>query len=189
MQGHTHEIGALLLAVPLASHIITPSAPVTIIGIYALGALTGGLLPDADMANSTIGRKMFILLWPAYLLRAILRVVCKFIKPLQKAVRFLGHRGIFHTPFIWICLYGLANICCDFLQINILKVFLYGCMIGTVSHLILDLISGGIPLLFPLCTKRIHIPGIRIKTGGRMENLICFCMGTMLLLCIYKGIV
>lgn len=49
------------------------------------------------------------------------------------------------------------------------KAFLIGMIAGNLSHLILDMLSGGVPLLIPFSVARIRVCNFR--TGGIMDKL------------------
>ena len=49
------------------------------------------------------------------------------------------------------------------------KTFLIGMIAGNLSHLILDMLSGGVPLLIPFSVARIRVCNFR--TGGIMDKL------------------
>jgi len=177
MNGHTHETGAVLLASVMmpALSLSIKETPLTT-AVFIGSALIGGLLPDADQEKSTIGRRIFPIAWPVYLLRAVLRGIAKIIPSFRKLTRTLGHRGISHAPALWllILLPGL------FFTTGIGKTAVIGLAIGVISHLILDSISGGIPLMLPVSTKRVSVPFIRIKTGSPAENMILAVMSLLL---------
>jgi len=92
----------------------------------------------------------------------------------------LKHRGITHTllgmgVFMWglDTLLGLKGL--SFLlpwRISLLVVF----GAGYFSHLLLDLISDGVPLLYPLIKKRIRLP-ISISTNSLLDKVVCrYCL-------------
>ena len=54
-------------------------------------------------------------------------------------------------------------------QSGIEKTFLIGMIAGNLSHLILDMLSGGVPLLIPFSVARIRVCNFR--TGGIMDKL------------------
>lgn len=176
MQGHTHELAALTTGIYITPILINQTPSITskpkvllVTSLILLGSAIGGLLPDADMKNSTIGQKLLPILWPVYLLRMILRVIAIIIPPFKQLTKTLGHRGVSHSPFLWILLFTPAY--------TLIK-FPYGTNIviamaaGVLSHLVLDYFSGGIPLLLPFSSKRKKPFNIHIKTGGSIETAI-----------------
>lgn len=184
MNGHTHQVGAILSASILLPTVIQNESLASSLkgAIFLGGALIGGLLPDADMQNSTMGKRIYPVAWPMYLLRSVLRLVAVFIPKFKAFTKTLGHRGISHSPFLWIVVLLPACI----LSNGSLRVFFLGMALGVLSHLLLDIISGGIPLLLPFSSKRVHIPGVRIKTGSWGENVVLGILSALLLLQIMR---
>ena len=180
MLGRTHEIGAVAAALTIAP-VITDSSSIYMTAGFIVCAAIGGLLPDADTPNSKIGHRIFPLAWPAYLLRAILRLIGKVIRPIGNLTKILAHRGIFHSPFIWTILF----LACLFAADDSCHIYIYGTMIGIASHLLLDYIAGGIPLLLPFTKKRFRFP-LSVKTGGAMEFALEMVMLTYCLLTVSK---
>lgn len=66
--------------------------------------------------------------------------------------------------------------------------FLCGMIIGDISHMFLDLFSGGIPLLMPVSVRRIRLGSF--QTGGIMDRLwriaMYFGIGYLGLLDLYR---
>ena len=96
-----------------------------------------------------------------------------------------SHRGLFHTPILYIIIWGLLT----FQIANPYYGFLLNAIfIGIASHLILDALNPtGIPLFFPLENKRRHFANI--KTGSWAETLVfgtLFVCLTMLCLVLFK---
>lgn len=98
-----------------------------------IGTMIGSLLPDIDIPNSIIGRKLY--------LASVIINACA------------GHRGFFHSPF------GLSVIMFFLYRLNPTELplfFLHGLTIGCGIHLIQDMLTtGGIPLFFPFSKKRV----------------------------------
>ncbi|KLU61446.1 inner membrane protein [Peptococcaceae bacterium CEB3] len=85
----------------------------------------------------------------------------------------LKHRGMTHTLlgmalFLWGAdtLLGLSPFLAPW-RVPLLMVF----GAGYLSHLLLDLIADGVPLLYPLYKKRIHLP-VSIKTGSLWDVVV-----------------
>ncbi|WP_337413053.1 hypothetical protein [Waltera sp.] len=54
------------------------------------------------------------------------------------------------------------------------KAFLIGMIAGDLSHLSLDMLSGGVPLLMPFSVARIRVCSFR--TGGMVDRMWRFAM-------------
>lgn len=102
MQGRTHEIGSVAAALAIAPLTHIQNNNTLVYAGFLICAGIGGLLPDADLPNSTIGKKIFPLAWPMYLIRRILNLLKRFIPSLEKITRLMAHRGIRHTPIMWL---------------------------------------------------------------------------------------
>lgn len=78
-----------------------------------------------------------------------------------------GHRGLLHSLLVpaamLLALPVIGN------TNGIEKTFLIGMIAGNLSHLILDMLSGGVPLLIPFSVARIRVCNFR--TGGIMDKL------------------
>ncbi len=114
--------------------------------IFITILLIASVLPDIDCYNSKVGRK---------------------IKPISFLINILlGHRGIFHSPFLLI----LVSMIIAIINIEIAAAF----FVGYLSHLVLDsLTPGGVMFFYPFSRKRIK--GI-IKTGSLWENIFFFVL-------------
>ena len=75
-----------------------------------------------------------------------------------------GPRGIFHTPILYIVIAFLLN--------NVLpQTVVIGFLAGVLAHIALDMLnSKGVPIFYPLVTKKISIA--RIRTRGAGENFV-----------------
>ena len=84
----------------------------------------------------------------------------------------LGHRGLFHSPLfhslVFVILSALLKDHNEWL-----RCILSGLYFGVLSHLLLDLFSGGIPLFAPFSMKR-QRPAITFKTGSFLEVMFNF---------------
>ena len=184
MMALTHRTGSIAFAtamitfVPTLNHIpeyvtdfvwlpLNPTIPLAV--CFVLSSCFGSLLPDADIPQSTAGKKLHILLWPLYLFKKLLLLLGHIIKPLRKIGTALGHRGLFHSPLFHTLLFAVLS---AFLygQAEWLRCLLSGMYFGILSHLMLDLFSGGIPLFAPFSMKR-QRPAISFKTGSTLEAL------------------
>ena len=89
-------------------------------------------------------------------------------RKLRENVRSMtGHRGLLHSLLVpaamLLALPVIGN------TNGIEKAFLIGMIAGNLSHLILDMLSGGVPLLIPFSVARIRVCNFR--TGGIMDKL------------------
>lgn len=169
MLAKTHITGgavaATLYALAAVSMDSLPEASLGILGTTIAAGGFGGLIPDIDHPNSKISKKL---------------------KPISKIVNLIfSHRGLFHTPILYIIIWGLLT----FQIANPYYGFLLNAIfIGIASHLILDALNPtGIPLFFPLENKRRHFANI--KTGSWAETLVfgtLFVCLTMLCLVLFK---
>lgn len=125
--------------------------------ILIVFVLLGSLFPDIDHRNSKIGKK---------------------VKPLSILFnKFLGHRGIFHSWFLYNILYiAIFATYSMFAPAEYHYIYFFantGFYIGCLSHLILDTFNKtGVPWLFPLSTKKISL--LSIKTGEISEAFFQF---------------
>lgn len=125
--------------------------------ILIVFVLLGSLFPDIDHRNSKIGKK---------------------VKPLSILFnKFLGHRGIFHSWFLYNILYiAIFATYSMFAPAEYHYIYFFantGFYIGCLSHLILDTFNKtGVPWLFPLSTKKISL--LSIKTGETSEAFFQF---------------
>jgi inner membrane protein len=145
MKGKTHAISGA--SVGLVTAIATFDTTLIAAGTIAAGII-GGLIPDIDHRNSTIGKKMKITSWITN--------------------KIFGHRGITHTPFLWIILSSLLILGTLYLNLDEYLPIVYGFIIGYGSHLFLDWITkGGIPLLFPFKRKKYNLTPF--KSSGWLD--------------------
>ncbi len=132
MTGKTHFIGGILAGV-----LITQALDINI--GYAVISGLGGLLPDIDEPNSTIGRRI----------------------PGSFIVKFLfGHRGFWHSllaaALVYLLILGVTS-----------STFAVLFVAGYISHLLLDACTpSGVPFLYPI--KHNYSLNL-IKTGGVIE--------------------
>ena len=109
----------------------------------ALGLLTvvlGSYAPDVDLKNSTLGQK--------------LRLVS----------HLFHHRGLTHTllfPF----LLTLLMLGCKAQGMAVVPELLLGFNVGWVAHIVADAFNHkGVPILWPLVPKKLHLASVRIGT-------------------------
>lgn len=153
MLSTTHMIGGAAAAA-VVMLIVNPDiqAVPTIIAAVGAGAV-GGLIPDIDHPKSKIS---------------------KTLRPVSTLVSLLcSHRGLFHTPVLYLLLYSLWVWKCPASEYMVWGNCLFA---GIFSHILLDCLNpGGIPLLFPLSSKHIHFA--KIKTGGKGEGVVRVLLG------------
>lgn len=145
MKGLTHLAAGALAGYALAS--TEPSqSQLLITGISAIG----GLLPDIDIGTSKIAR------------------LCR---PAAYTIQILfGHRGIFHSPLLWLVLSGIW-----FLSKLDQSFWILAAISGVGTHLMLDMFNpAGIPLFWPI-PKHIHLA--KFRSGGFLD----FFLGLTLL--------
>lgn len=160
MDGKTHRTAGICTGLVIASNymLIEPYSLYKAVPCVALvaGSTLGSLLPDIDHPDSMIGRK---------------------VKPISIMLnKGLGHRGIMHSPFIYMLIFMLFSILIEsqvsgmYLK-TILMSFMIGLLSGTFSHLFLDILTiGGIPLIYPFTKKKIRI--FKFKSGSKMSKFI-----------------
>lgn len=145
MRGKAHLISGLSTGIATAVFTFSGSAG----GVFAtIGASAiGSLIPDIDLPNSTIGKK---------------------VKPISFVInKMFGHRTITHAP-IWIIplliLYKFMPNIAHGLSANtitLLQHTIVGYVAGFICHLFGDMLTvGGIPLLYPFKRSRFHLTNI-----------------------------
>ena len=147
MMFRTHLIFSFLISI-----LIINSFNIQNKTIFIIIMLIASALPDIDCYKSKAGKK---------------------IKPLSFLINiFLGHRGIFHSPFLLI----LISLLIMLVSHEIAAAF----FIGYISHLVLDsLTPKGIMFFYPFSKKKIK--GF-IRTGSLWENIFFILL---LALCFY----
>lgn len=182
----SHKIGAMLLAVETSKLLIQSPyefKPIEGLAIMAITAMVSAAIPDADEKNSTISRKIPLLLLPIRIGQLLIRFACILPGPLKKYFKkintMVSHRGILHLPITWLLLNLLPLVAISVSSIftthaDILLVIYIGVNVGIASHILLDTIFGGIRLLYPLIKKKIK--PTPFKTQGFMEYVVRFGM-------------
>lgn len=104
MQGQTHE----LIGIAVASTVIVSTNMEVLPSLCLLGgAVIGSYFPDIDIPTSAAGDKFFIVTWPFYLFRWLLKLLSKLLKPLKNSAKMLSHRGLFHSILFYSVLFAL----------------------------------------------------------------------------------
>lgn len=139
--------------------------------IYPIAGLVladmGSKLADVDIEGSSYGKKFPWLTkdWPLI-------------------GRIVTHRGVTHTGLtliLWTTILLVLNrTLCALPILNIITSIWFGFVVGYASHLFADMLNyKGIPLLFPLCRKKIHI--MAIATGTYQETIFA-CIWLVMLI-------
>lgn len=107
-------------------------------------AVVGSLLPDIDHGQSYLGRKFGFF------------------------AAFLTHRGFTHS-ILFVVITAIASY-----LLGLGPIYTTYFVMGIVSHILLDLVSNGVQLLYPLKIKgeRKMITLARIKTGSLGETVV-----------------
>lgn len=190
MTWKTHLIGgvaacagtALLYHKALKANIqIDTLAPALIIS----GA--SALLPDIDEIKSKAGRVLLPVSLIFFILQSMIKMVTaltfgKLRRRIKENTAILMHRGICHYPITILFVSTAACIAAIVLSDNkrMWLVMIAAFTIGLLSHILLDIISGRIALLYPFSKKRIGIK--MIDSGGVLEILLI--RPVLLMLCV-----
>ncbi|MES0334783.1 MAG: metal-dependent hydrolase [Candidatus Magnetobacterium sp. LHC-1] len=156
MTGKTHATAGALAGIVFSKYTNEPMVMMTIFSVL------GGLLPDIDSPESIISTILFPIAKPWAIAR-------KFFK--KHKFKMLGdmfeHRGITHSLLPILPLLIWRNI------------IVLGLIVGILSHIAIDMLNDrGVPLLYPITTKRVHV--LTITTGNWTENVFygLLCIGT-----------
>lgn len=165
MLSTTHMLGGAAAAMGCML-MVSPDiqlAPVALAASAGIGVV-GGLLPDIDHPKSKISNTL---------------------RPVNTLISlFFSHRGFFHTPILYLCLAILFAWKRPMSEhISLLMCCLFA---GILSHLFLDLLNpGGIPLLFPVSSKRFHLA--KIRTGGTGEIVVRVLLVILIIVLIMRS--
>ncbi len=184
MRGETHLLTGVATHLTVASLVPYPYGVISVGAVIA--AITGALLPDIDHPGSAISRAIDPVSRGSRLIRLLLGVallLLSFFFKLSSFFWFVGvvlvvlavlpHRGITHSLLGCLLMSGAVLFFSG-------TSFAIPFFIGYASHLVLDLVSGGIPLWYPFKESRLsYFLG---KTGGVADRVIC---GASLLVCVY----
>ena len=120
--------------------------------IYGYFAFYGALLPDIDIKGSYISKR--------------LPFIYKFFGKRQR------HRGFTHSLLFLVLLYSLGDLLLKLTDNNIVFVCLgSGILIGSISHICLDLLTKeGVELFYPI---KLNFSILAIKTNSKLEKTIC----------------
>lgn len=176
MDGKTHKLGGICTGLVLTIKYVQYEQQ----NLYAIlpcaalftGSVIGSLLPDIDHQDSTIGKKF---------------------KPVSFVInKGFGHRGLMHAPAIYILLFMLNSLLIDAFVSNLyvkvmLMSFIIGILLGSLNHLLLDIITiAGIPLLYPFSKKKTHILPLKTKnkSSKMMVNIFLLISTFLLITCV-----
>lgn len=120
--------------------------------IYLYFSYFGALLPDIDMKGSYISKR--------------------FPTINKKIGKNLRHRGFTHSLIFISILYFLGELLFQYTDSNIVFLcFASGIIIGSISHISLDLLTKeGVELFYPIT---INFSILSIKTSSKLEKNIC----------------
>lgn len=166
MMALTHKIGGIAAGTAIANVLHTDTCNS---GIIIAAAIVGCLLPDIDNSKSSISRKWSLISLFVSAGQGIIRIISSLfpIKQREYIRSLIGHRGLTHSLVPVVMMPGIV------LLVGTITGYRCGYMIalgltgGIISHLFLDMLAGGVPLLMPFTTKRLCLA--RIKTGGFLE--------------------
>lgn len=181
MMATTHRLGGLAAGTALAALL---QADLEASGILLAGALLGSLIPDIDNKQSSISRKWPLAGWAVSAGQTIIRGISWLLprKPRNYIRSLIGHRGLTHSLMPVIVLPLLVMLAGKGIgYVGMGKYAAAGLAGGILSHLILDMLAGGVPLFIPFSTKRFCLA--KIKTGGAAEWLFRAAILVIFLFC------
>ncbi len=187
MTGKTHLLGGLLITTG-ASLVMVSLNPGNISYYFAMiplvvGGELGAYLPDIDHPSSHISRKLPFI---SSLFRKDRRKKWEVAhdesltdeerEVAELAYQDASHRGRTHYLLPWAIVLVIGLICfivgkiINNIVLLAIGIFLLGVFAGALSHLLLDMISGQVPILAPFVRTEV---GVRIfKTGGNLERIL-----------------
>ena len=193
MRGRTHAVAAATLGLGLSIVLRGSESNAWLAGSAV--ALVGGLLPDIDEPNSTIGfaprtvARSFsqgtkrgnpirlALLVTGEILTGIVKALATLIRELT------GHRGATH--WLVTALFLSAPV------IVLLDDSLGLCFgVGYLSHIALDMMTkSGVPVLGPFSDTRLHLlpRPMCVKTGGPLDHFLQYSLMVMYVLLLVVG--
>jgi len=189
--GKTHMLGGLATGAGIAilTNALIPDGSLELAsaGAFMTSTTISALLPDVDEKNSTAGRKLIAIPITLFIMKVFLFLIemvsiGSFRQKVKATRKALNHRGIFHWMITWAVLslimiilgvaayYILKETATGVASLYIIIPTLAGFIPGYLSHLLLDMISGRLPIFAPF-SKKWH--GIQLfKTGGFLEVYI-----------------
>lgn len=145
---------------------------------FALISIFASLLPDIDHFKSFISNKK-VLMWCAFLIMFLLLEIDLYkilwIIAWYYLSKMSGHRNFSHSIFSIILFFPVFYLTGTYVYFAI----------GYLSHLIADMISGGVSLFYPLVKQRIGIN--LIKTDSFIEYVfgVLLIISIIILIIIY----
>lgn len=166
MMALTHRIGGMAAGTAIATVLHTDTCNS---GIIIAAALVGCLLPDIDNSKSSISRKWSFISFFVSAGQRIIRIISNLfpIKQREYIRSLIGHRGLTHSLVPVVMMPGIVLLIGSITGYRCVYMIALGLVGGIISHLFLDMLAGGVPLLMPFTTKRLCLA--RIKTGGFLE--------------------
>ena len=148
------------------------------VSIYGLGlAFMGSLLPDIDEPNSLISRYSFLgnktvrfLVGGGLLIAGI---HYNFLIPpglFLLALSFVPHRGVTHSLLCWLLTGAIMWL--------LLPEYALYFAIGYLLHLLADMVTGGVPLLWP---KKERVSVFLGHTGGVVDYAVLAVSGLIII--------
>lgn len=192
MLGGTHILAGATVGIVVAEVTLLGTFSPVAYSLAVVGGVIGGLLPDIDLPQSKISNIKWLMLLRIYevIFQKIIRFIAWFC-PKEKGKtlrRIAGHRGFTHS-IPW-CLLQLEILIIFSNGVNAVReyqIFSAGMMTGIISHLFLDLLSGGTYLFCPFYNKRVSIREYR--TGEIEETFIYISLRKVIkLYLLIKGI-
>lgn len=169
MTGTTHRLAGICAGI--AAIEMLQVNDITIQTVLLSGCILGSLLPDIDNPQSTISYKIpFVRAVYGILQKAIRGFASLLPRRQREYVRSsIGHRGLSHSIFAAIALPALAWLIGRAIHLKP-EALVMGLMFGILSHIFMDLFSGGVRLFLPFSIYNIRF--FKIKTGGIIEWII-----------------
>lgn len=160
MTGYTHMMGGLCAGMAMLGwkgSLLTPESCLLFTG----GILLGSIVPDIDNRNSTVSHRLPLAGFLVNMVQKGIRYLsCLLPGRLGKRIReAAGHRGITHSLLLPLILMVCSGG----------SLFLLGTAVGITVHILLDMLSGGVPLFLPFTGVRITLG--KIKTGGILDTV------------------
>lgn len=202
MMGKTHVAGgflfgsaASLLVQNTLPHITSEHEMLFCVSTAIFSSMCARL-PDIDEKDSTIGRRLWFISWPIYLLQLIFKIPSLLgIKAFKNTSKVVGHRGFTHYPSTWLIITGMAagfggiiyQSNANSLIRSLLISLALSLSIGILSHLAYDFVSGKIKLFGPISQKGFGIS--LIKHNSILEKLVLLIsyVAAVKLICIYNA--